>query len=509
MKKIGLLFSILALVLSSTQAIAADSATIRIAETHEGLSLSKSHQSFIAYGETKQVKLQNQTVEMTNAAGFCNSPADANCQKKGWGAYSVLPACDDGKEPYCVEGISFAGNKATLVGYTPGMRVKRDPNFLMATGASTSIWQVRDRSGSLQNISAKVSITSGSADVITDTGLTFVFIGSEQFFRINIELNRVEITNEDYKAPDFVFVKDFYGINQITLIEEQSKLHCYVEYKGKCVRTINKIGEEMAIDLRISDLPASWFTGRLSKASVSISTNTSNQRVLSVAGESVSVPEIKTSVSKLDLSRDNPFLARGPVGDYYSQTATNGLQFFSALDEKYINRATSSNVYWSLSAPLGRNAGPCFERYPGVGGFSTTNALVYNLANPVVFEGEMIYLIGSTHLDENGVENRGTYDLVLRSDIARCLYGLNSAPVKAEISVVSEDGQRQVATTTFGEKNGWLRVGAYNFTFSTPKIKVKLTQATKKATIICVKGKVKKSVSGAKPACPTGFKKAG
>jgi len=88
------------------------------------------------------------------------------------------------------------------------------------------------------------------------------------------------------------------------------------------------------------------------------------------------------------------------------------------------------------------------------------------------------------------------------------LYGFSNAPISASISVVSADGSNDVATTAVGEKNGWLSLSAANFEFSSPTISVKLSQAaTKKTTIVCVKGKLSKSVSGINPACPSGYKK--
>jgi hypothetical protein len=69
----------------------------------------------------------------------------------------------------------------------------------------------------------------------------------------------------------------------------------------------------------------------------------------------------------------------------------------------------------------------------------------------------------------------------------------------------------------------WLFLTARNFTFSSPTIKVKLTQdapapqATTQATtkpapiakksITCVKGKTTKKVTATNPACPKGYKK--
>jgi hypothetical protein len=93
----------------------------------------------------------------------------------------------------------------------------------------------------------------------------------------------------------------------------------------------------------------------------------------------------------------------------------------------------------------------------------------------------------------------------MNSNVARCLYGFSKAPVSATITI-SGEGDKNIATTVVTEKNGWLTLGAYGFTFSAKTIKVKLSQ--KKTTITCVApGKKSKKVTAVNPKCPKGFKK--
>jgi len=110
------------------------------------------------------------------------------------------------------------------------------------------------------------------------------------------------------------------------------------------------------------------------------------------------------------------------------------------------------------------------------------------------------------------------------------------APISASVSVTSSDGgQQSIATTVVNETNGWLHLSAAGFTFSSPTLKVKLTQDAnaaaavpspsskpsasaepapqtsaapmiKKSTITCVKGKVTKKVTAVSPKCPAGYK---
>ena len=116
---------------------------------------------------------------------------------------------------------------------------------------------------------------------------------------------------------------------------------------------------------------------------------------------------------------------------------------------------------------------------------------------------------GMHYLPDGTTESVGRYDLVMRSDIARCIYGFRNAPVSASVTVLDENGQTEVATTTFGERNGWIKLSANGFTFSEKTVRVKLTQP-RRSTITCATTtkpvKVRK-VTGINPTCPPGFRK--
>jgi len=164
-------------------------------------------------------------------------------------------------------------------------------------------------------------------------------------------------------------------------------------------------------------------------------------------------------------------------------------------------------------------------------GIVSTNSTQY-LAGPPVFNkatDELEYKVAGPHLLPNGELSRGTYDLTLRSDFAKCLYGISGTSFRATISVISDNGQSVNAVTTVGEKNGWVNLSAKGFTYSSPTIKVKLSQdaptptpsasaspaasapakpaVIKKSSITCVKGKATKKVTAINPKCPAGYKK--
>jgi hypothetical protein len=178
----------------------------------------------------------------------------------------------------------------------------------------------------------------------------------------------------------------------------------------------------------------------------------------------------------------------------------------------------------------------CLNLDENFAGLVTTNATAYS-SGPPRFDaatGTLEYQVAAPHFEKDGVTPfKGSYDLAIRSDVARCIYGFTSAPVQATISILSSGTEQKIASTTFKEENGWMNFSAKNFEFSTPKLMLKLTQnspteqvqtpapkqsaaaaapaskpAAKTISITCSKGKLKKKVSGTAPRCPAGYKKA-
>ena len=149
----------------------------------------------------------------------------------------------------------------------------------------------------------------------------------------------------------------------------------------------------------------------------------------------------------------------------------------------------------------------------------TTNAAEYFDGPPTYDKnsGTLDYKVAATHFEPDGKSAfKGTYDLVMSSKVARCIYNFSNAPISAVVSITSEDGANNAATTVVKEDSGWLSLSAYNFTYSSPVIRIKLTGSpistikpkvsvpkivVKKIT--CVKGKSIRVVSGTK--CPSGY----
>jgi hypothetical protein len=184
------------------------------------------------------------------------------------------------------------------------------------------------------------------------------------------------------------------------------------------------------------------------------------------------------------------------------------------------DRAKGQASVWSFGSindvPV---SSTCLGRPGTFHGLVTTDSMVYQPGVPSFRDGFLNYQVGGVHRNWKGELIRGSYDLVLRSESARCLYGFSSAPISATISVLNDNGEATVATTQVSERDGWLKLTARGFSFSKKTIAVKLSQAGASTTnpiqaqprpgvtksITCFGRNTSRIVTAVRPVCPAGF----
>lgn len=302
-----------------------------------------------------------------------------------------------------------------------------------------------------------------------------------------------------------------------------------------------------------------WLHGRMRDASIKLERKSEKESLLTVSARPIKVPvlDVVKSVDDLPdslLSHFAPLDWAGETRRYPLETSVQGTRVDSSeknraglknLSFKFINtrfdtgsmkdflqwlpiagdRAAALPTQWRVATMTDRGSGvvqECLNKSNTLAGLVTTNSTMY-LDGPPTFDtakSSLDYKVAATHFEPDGKTIfKGSYELLMSSSVARCIYSFTSAPVNASVSVTSENGEPNVATTVVREKDNWLTLAAYNFTFSAPTVSVKLTQDKPQAVtpvapakapvkkITCVKGKVTKVVTT--PKCPTGFKKKG
>ena len=292
------------------------------------------------------------------------------------------------------------------------------------------------------------------------------------------------------------------------------------------------------LTIKLSTLVTGWLHGRLTDVEAKIESADDGDQLITVTGKPTKVPGIfayyKKSAFPAELAKlyaqdpngadengsgwddgtnqplvdGNPYSILKGIYNYDEGAFKEILAWINVIGDK----ATFSPTSWSLrTIQGGREYSNCLKDSTKLAGIVTTNATMYIGAPPTFNTSTQTleYKVAAPHLTSKGEVFRGTYNLAIRSDVARCIYKFTNAPVSGSISVISSDGSTSVATTALGEKNGWIYLSANGFTFSSPTIKIKLTQASNKkqatSSITCYKVKITKTIKGVNPKCPKGF----
>ena len=319
---------------------------------------------------------------------------------------------------------------------------------------------------------------------------------------------------------------------------------CQIAERGGCgYRMPFDLEKTVVLKVRLSQPVQGWLHGRLRDANIVMSTATDNSQIVEISAKPLSVPSIFGWVKWGDLPQKLKQLypvGAGGTSRNFDDFTTTDLASRTLLTKSEVSgdfainemnlwlpllndRAAAMRTFWVAQTIRGELPFESQNCVTGKGftGVIGTNAAVYSDGPPKFDQSEqsLNYTVGASHFDSKGELFKGYYQLNLRSDVARCLYGFGSSPIQAKIEVSSSDGTPSVATTVITEKDGWLKMTASGFTFSTPKIKVKLSQEkasapgvvvkklAKEVTITCAKGKKVQRIYGVKPKCPTGYKK--
>lgn len=474
----------------------------------------------------------------------CASVSDKACEGATTYFYNAFIAeCETSTQTDCVEGITAIKEDGTRI---PGKFVQQYPLHPTAaftgdslkgipSGGSNSMWTfdgVTHQGGNKFLVSAVFSIYNGSVNLNSPNAFT-------------VGLTPISITQNSAARP-FTFKTgepDASGYPWFGQWEMPGT--CTIPGDtGDCgTQWPFPQGIRYQIKVRTARPIGGFLHGRLDQPAITIDSAPKATTTTIEAGP-VRVPIIGTMKKNSDLTPElNAYLDKlgdlgGDIGfiDRSKPRSRESIVVSRNFDEatmkelgEYLlwlpvvkDQAVGTTSEWiartlSDQQIAAANQTSCLSSKTSLTGMVSTNAGMY-IASPPSFNPEtqsLEYKVAAPHVDENGKENLGTYSLVLRADVARCIYGFSNAPISAKIEVVSASGASQIATTVVNEKNGWLTLSAAGYGYSNPTIKVKLSQATEevvaptkpaKKTITCTKGKTLKKVTGTNPTCPKGYK---
>jgi hypothetical protein len=446
----------------------------------------------------------------------CDSLEDPDCSgdtkaTSVWGA-TVFGPCETDSSVNCIENFEIAlpGEQlqsGLFLERPDGLKFPAAPALGYPGGGTTTLWSAPHAPSESGTTDYSVNVRVGGGIDLKSRSPKWGFSG----LSVNVIPYRLD-RGERYRVPDQSTLlredgTSFYGIGP-------HSLECAWTDLGRCGRQQNFIeGTKVKVTVRVSKDLGGWFKGRMKDPLIDISSFNRDFNRIAVEAQAVTIGKMAHFVERDKMtSKERQYLAGSSggikygVGTWQSASSPDVFEFINYLKPKVGDKLAGLNVVWNFGTVSAGRGSTCLQDDSRVLGIVTTNALGFDGASPSYSRGSLNYNVGGLHLNPDGeTPFMGTYDLVMRSDVARCLYGMNKAPVSATITV-SGDGDSRVATQVVREKGGWLKLAAYGFTFSEKTIKVKLTQ--KKTTITCVApGKKAKKVTAVSPKCPKGFKK--
>ena len=483
----------------------------------------------------------------TSFIAVTESASSQNRLAGGW--TSILPKCDAMQKSWCINSleINFGDGKfksAKFLRYVKHSLDQETPPVNSNVGKSAiSIWSAVEPSGG-EKMFAVHSVLGPS--LFSSSIYAFKEIKS----RVRDDrYNQMSYSTADYRLTNPGYIDD-----------------CVFVADSICAQRVPFDGANIRISQFVSSEYSSWFASRIKSAFVNVNKIDNGQSELVISGGALKVPQVLLETQGVDrfvasgctdleayskrlpaispktLSElcaatksqyDNCFPvnkwdvgsdAREACSYSTSMSSTNfSVTPFSnnvALFKPYLQSIGSSSFepeIWSFQSSSQSSKSTCLDTGEYIGMLST-NALVYDAYPPKIFDNEITYRVASPHLNSKKEVNLGLFELQLSTKVMRCLYNFDNAPLQVTVSVVEENGEKQVATSSWSEVNEVLRVNLSGFHYSAPEIKLRITQSDlpistvvekvkSKKSIKCVKGKVTKKVTGTNPKCPSGYKK--
>jgi hypothetical protein len=401
---------------------------------------------------------------------WCPTIDDPVCDfnKPGYGPLATLsmPRCESATAEDCIETVSFfKGTESMAVEYfgeVPGQQgFAPDAKTQLPRGGISPIFRVPSAPHS---------------------GGDFYMVSGRSVWNYTNQLGR-------FSANDFnLFVIPISIEDSSNAGRAGNTISCIWATPTACaVRQEFPAGIRVGVEIRATNEIGGWFLGRMQSPNIQVAPFSPRNNRITVEAAPVEVARFAYKAAKSEFSLEDLKATgnSGVMGNFESNVGariyntgydTSNFGLLKRFRERVKDTAVGTTTHWGLRTTSRESANSCLADRTQVLGIVSTNSMVYDGFAPAFKDGFLDYRVAGLHLMPDGkTPVVGTYDLVMRSDTARCLYGFSKAPVSATITITGT-GDLKVATTIVSERDGWLKLAAYGFTFSEKEIKVNITQ---------------------------------
>lgn len=401
-------------------------------------------------------------------------------------AHAIIPACKS-SEGNCIQELVLATSASgrvrgqEITGFAKGFGYPSLEGLNTPEGSTPSLWRVPG-----------VKHAGGSDLYVVAANMSFQVIDGQrvEYGGISASIYPVtEVAGATYRPAEVsTALVDGKLIWAHDNGERGNTNDCTLTTTGTCWSREDfspEVTAELAI--RTSNEVSGWLHGRLQEPSISIEALSGSQNLIRVSAKPVEVPVMYAETKFSDLEPEfkeifsTPFssggLFMGKKWYKYPSYEDRSRKLIARFAAEAKDTAAAVETSWQFNSISSSQAqAPCFAGQRGLIGLVTTNAMAYDQTAPKFSDGVLEYSVAGLHYLPNGKKALGVYDLVIRGDVARCLYGFSRAPISGKVAVLTSDGEAIVATTQVSEQNGWLKLAAYGFTFSEKTISVRVTQ---------------------------------
>jgi len=503
----------------------------------------------------------------TFQAHQCKSFDDPSCDpSKGWNGIKLVSGVgncynDPAATTSCVESFSIIGSDGKEypakpeVKFPAGAKEFAGSPGLFPAGQAPWLWTVPgDPSGANTeylltgyiNSSAENKSVPGTAKMPGRGGVVDgKWLPLVQTFNFEV----VPVYKEDAPGIKASLAQEVIDNNGLHRVVSVPVIGCYATDDGICLnRRPFADGVKVKLTMHLSRRVSGWIVGRLDRPQVSTThINDNVDKINVVAGVSQDVfagnwlPNSSTVLNALKppaaCPDNNKFGAviAGQQGQMGMDPGENcAINFYQQIGPQLGNKAFAITPSWTLTtAQRTSNTSKCITDVDGLAGVGATNASAYDPGAPEfnASKNSLTYHVAAPSLGPDGTSIAARYALSMPTAVFQCLYNVKTIPAQATIAVTSLNGSTVTQSVILNQVNGWVNFAADNFDFSDTSLltitlgkgapvaspspsasasaaAVTSTKPATKSTIVCLKGKVKKNVTGVNPTCPAGYKKA-